>query len=80
MADTIDGVTATGRHTGNGTVRYLFTEGVLKGFALGGTGRYAEGRLRGAVNIGGTNLKSWLSWGDSPVRIGAPNNQRSVMA
>ncbi|MDO8544100.1 MAG: TonB-dependent receptor plug domain-containing protein [Opitutaceae bacterium] len=53
MADTIDGVTATGRHTGNATVRYLFTEGALKGLALGGTGRYAQGRARSAVNIGG---------------------------
>ena len=54
MADTIEGVTAAGRHTGNATMRYTFTEGPLKGLALGSSARYIEGTTRGAVNIGGT--------------------------
>ncbi len=44
---------ATGRRNANFTGRYSFTRGRLKGLAIGGSGRYAEGRYMAAVNIGG---------------------------
>ncbi|MEO6244118.1 MAG: TonB-dependent receptor plug domain-containing protein, partial [Opitutaceae bacterium] len=51
--DTEGAVRATRRETANLTTRYSFTEGRLKGFALGTSARYALGRPRAALSSGG---------------------------
>ena len=38
------------------TGRYSFTQGRLKGLAIGASSRYAEGRFRAAINIAGTEV------------------------
>jgi outer membrane receptor for ferric coprogen and ferric-rhodotorulic acid len=41
------------RWVGNAVTRYTFTEGVLRGFALGGSVRYFDGKPRREAEVGG---------------------------
>ncbi|MBL9185950.1 MAG: hypothetical protein JNK23_00585 [Opitutaceae bacterium] len=51
--DTEGAVRAVRRETANITTRYSFTEGRLRGFAIGTSARYALGRPRNALSSGG---------------------------
>ncbi len=51
--DTEGAVRAVRRETANITTRYTFTEGRLKGFALGTSARYANGKARAGLSSGG---------------------------
>ncbi len=51
--DTEGAVRAVRRETANITARYSFTEGRLKGFALGSSARYALGKARAGLSSGG---------------------------
>ncbi len=53
LDDTEGAVRATRRETANLTTRYSFTEGRLKGFAVGASTRYALGKPRAALSSGG---------------------------
>ncbi|MBI5770540.1 MAG: hypothetical protein HZA93_22375 [Verrucomicrobia bacterium] len=51
--DTEGAVRTVRRETANLTTRYTFTEGRLRGFALGTSARYAMGKPRAALSSGG---------------------------
>jgi len=53
LDDTEGAVRAVRRETANLTTRYSFTEGRLKGFAIGTSARYALGKPRAALSSGG---------------------------
>jgi outer membrane receptor for ferric coprogen and ferric-rhodotorulic acid len=53
IADSEGAVSVVRRETANITTRYSFTEGRLKGFALGTSARYAMGKPRAALSSGG---------------------------
>ncbi|MSU24914.1 MAG: hypothetical protein EXS32_13960 [Opitutus sp.] len=53
LDDTEGAVRTVRRETANLTTRYSFTEGKLKGFAVGTSTRYAMGRPRAALSSGG---------------------------
>ncbi len=53
LDDTEGNVRAVRRETANITTRYSFTQGKLKGFALGTSARYAMGKPRAALSSGG---------------------------
>ncbi|MBL9199218.1 MAG: hypothetical protein JNL39_01875 [Opitutaceae bacterium] len=56
--DTEGAVRAVRRETANITARYSFTEGRLRGFAVGTSARYAMGRPRAALSSGGVVVLS----------------------
>jgi outer membrane receptor for ferric coprogen and ferric-rhodotorulic acid len=53
LDDTEGSVSAVRRETANITTRYSFTQGKLKGFAIGTSARYAMGKPRAALSSGG---------------------------
>ncbi|WP_414662191.1 TonB-dependent siderophore receptor [Horticoccus sp. 23ND18S-11] len=53
LDDTEGAVRSVRRETANITTRYSFTEGRLRGFAIGASARYALGRPRAALSSGG---------------------------
>ncbi len=53
LDDTEGSVRAVRRETANLTTRYSFTQGKLKGFAIGTSARYAMGKPRAAQSSGG---------------------------
>lgn len=48
--------TATGRRNANLTTRYSFTQGALRGLAVGGSVRYVFGKDRAAIVVGGQEV------------------------
>ena len=53
LADQEGSITAVRRETANITTRYSFTQGKLKGLAIGTSARYAMGKPRAALSSGG---------------------------
>ncbi len=56
LASQESAATSTIRSTAAVTTRYSFTQGGMKGFALGGSVRYVQGKDRAAVSVGGVEV------------------------